>query len=106
MEKTYSLEILAPARAELLEIARLHMALVGPQSARKITEDIREALNLLRYQPYMGTVFQDKELSRDGYRKLICGNYLCVYRPIADTVYVYHIVDGRTDYPKLLSGSL
>jgi hypothetical protein len=29
-------------------------------------------------------------------------NYLCIYRLLSDTVYVYHIADGRTDYPKLM----
>jgi len=36
-----------------------------------------------------------------GYRKLICGNYLCFYRVIGEAVFVYHVADGRTDYPKM-----
>ena len=38
MAKTYELVILAPARSELHEIARLHMVLVGPVSARNIVD--------------------------------------------------------------------
>ena len=37
MDKTYNLDILPPAQAELEEIARVHMALSGVQSARRIT---------------------------------------------------------------------
>ena len=40
MDKTYNLDILPPAQAELEEIARVHMALSGVQSARRITDKI------------------------------------------------------------------
>ena len=102
-QKKYKLEILAPARSEILEIARLHLELVGPVSARKITDRIKESLGRLRAHPFMGTELEDRELRKLGYRRLIVGNYLCFYRLIGDTVFVYHIVDGRSDYPKLLS---
>jgi plasmid stabilization system protein ParE len=97
----YKLEILASARGEILEIARLHKALVGPISAKKITEKIRNSLSLLRTNPNLGILLEDKEMRKFQYRKLICDNYLCFYRVIADKVFIYHIVDGRTDYPRL-----
>jgi len=101
--KKYKLEILAPARSEMHEIARLHLELVGSASARKITDKIKRSLGNLMSHPHMGTLFQDAELKREGYRKIICGNYLCVYRLIGDTVFVYHIIDGRTNYQRLLA---
>jgi len=101
--KRYKLEILAPARSEMHEIARLHLELVGPASARKITDKIKHSLGNLTTHPHMGTTFSDSELKREGYRKLICGYYLCVYRLIGETVFVYHIIDGRTNYQRLLS---
>ena len=103
MAKKYKLEILVPARSELHEIARLHMELAGSQSARKITDKIKSSLGKLVTHPLMGISFQDTTLRREGYRRLICGNYLCIYRLIGDTVFVYHIVDGRTNYKRLLS---
>ena len=103
MEKKYNLEILAPARSEMHEIARLHLELVGPASARKITDKIKRSLENLTTHPHMGTLFPDSALRREGYRKLIIGNYICVYRLIGDTVFVYHIKDGRTNYQRLLS---
>jgi plasmid stabilization system protein ParE len=99
--KKYKLEILPPARDEILEIARLHLELVGPESARKITARIRESLEHLRTQPLMGMAPEDKSLRQMGYRKLICGHYLCFYRLIGETVFVYHIADGRTEYKQL-----
>ena len=103
MEKQYRLELLAPAQRELDEIASLHMELVGPASARKITERIYSSLENLETFPELGVACSDKGLAAEGYRMLVCGKYLCFHRQIGVTVYVYHIVDGRTDYPKLLT---
>jgi len=103
MENQYKLELLAPAQRELEKIARVHLALVGPLSARKITDSIYDALENLKTYPNMGITCRDKQLASVGYRVLICGNYLCFYRCISTAVFVYHIVDGRADYPKLLS---
>ena len=103
MEEQYRLELLAPAQRELEEIARVHLELVGPISARKITDRIYSALGKLKIYPNLGVVCRDKQLASDGYRMLICGNYLCFYRRIGAVVFVCHIVDGRADYPTLLS---
>ena len=39
------LVILEPAQRELEEIAQIHLNLVGPESARKITNEILDTLN-------------------------------------------------------------
>lgn len=39
-----------------------------------------------------------------GYRYIMAGKYLAIYRLLCDTVVVYHIAYGATDYPKLLRG--
>ena len=103
MDEPYKLELLAPAQRELEEIARVHLELVGPVSARKITDRIYAALEKLKAHPSLGMSCRDKQLASAGYRMLICGNYLCFYRQIGTVVFVCHIVDGRADYPKLLS---
>jgi len=103
MSKTkYKLEILAPAQRELEEIAFLHRELVGPRSARRITNRIFDALERLRTSPNIGVDCAKKPLKLPGYRMLVCGNHLCFYRLIDETVFVYHIVDGRADYPRLM----
>ena len=96
----YRLRILAPAQCELEEIALVHLELAGPDSAKKITDRILRALDHLKLSPEMGVSCKDKLLKLQGYRMLICGYYLCIYRLIGDTVFVYHIADGRSDYPK------
>lgn len=97
------LEILAPAQHELEEIALIHLELAGPQSARNITNRILDSLACLQTSPNMGVRCDHKLLRLHGYRMLICGHYLCIYRLLDNTVFVYHIVDGRTDYPKLMN---
>ena len=102
-QKKHSLKYHDAAREELFAIAQLHLRLVGPVSARKITDRIKGSIGNLRTSPYMGILCRDDRLAALGYRYLICGNYLCFYRPIDDVVYIYHVVDGRTDYNKLLT---
>ena len=103
MSKQYRLEVLEPAQRELEEIARSHLEFVGLLSARKITSRIYAALERLKTHPKLGVVCKDKQLAVAGYRMLICENYLCFYRQIGSVIFVYHIVDGRLDYPKLLA---
>lgn len=102
MPDAYRLEILTPAWQDIDRISDLHLLLVGPQSAQKITDKLLDTIALLASQPYMGALHPDPFLAQREYRKIICGNYVCVYKVIGTTVYVYRVVDGRTDYPKLL----
>ncbi len=104
--KKYELKILKPAQLELEEIAHIHRELVGAESARKITDRIYSALEHLQRNPDMGVSCSNKMLQLEDYRMLICDHYLCVYRLLEQTVYVYHIVDGRTNYPRLLEDLL
>ena len=96
------LVILTPAWQDIDRISDLHLMLVGPKSAEEITDKLLDTIALLAEQPYMGALHPDPFLAQHQYRKLICGKYVCVYKVIDQTVYVYRIVDGRTDYPKLL----
>ena len=96
------LVILTPAWQDIDRIWELHLMLVGPNSAEEITDKLLDTIALLAEQPYMGALHPDQFLAEHQYRKLICGKYVCIYKVIDQTVYVYRIVDGRTDYPKLL----
>jgi plasmid stabilization system protein ParE len=99
----YKLELLMPAQCEMDEIALRHLKLVGQNSARNILKHIYSSLEALLTHPQLGIAVDNKFLRQQGYRKLICGNYLCFYRLIGDTIFVYHVLDGRSDYPRLLS---
>ena len=95
------LVILEPAQRELEAIALLHMNLVGPASARKITDLILHTLSRLELFPLSGHIPRDKELRNSGCRYVIAGKYICVYRLLGETVYVLHIAHGASNYPTL-----
>ncbi len=97
----YKLDILAPAWAELEDIADYHLMMVGPVSAKNITDQILTSLERLKAYPLSGVAVQDAELDSLGYRFVISGNYVCIYRVMGDTVFIYHIVHGSRDYPRL-----
>lgn len=105
METTYKLDILPPAQAELEEIARVHMVLSGPRSARSITDRIYDAMERLRVFPLSGPPIRDDLLIAAGYRYILAGKYLIIYRLLGDTVVIYHIAHGAVDYSKLLKSS-
>jgi plasmid stabilization system protein ParE len=105
-EKTYAVQILDPAQSELEEIAQLYLSLVGVQSARKITDKIYAALEQLAHFPLSGPTMRESELRKLGYRFIVVEKYIIIYRLIGDTVFVYHIFDGRSDYPSLFRSEL
>lgn len=100
--QTFKLAILTPAQRELEEIARVYLELAGADSARKITGQILDSLDRLKTYPLSGSLPRDRWLREAGYRLVISGKYIAVYRLIERTVYVYHIAHGASDYPTLL----
>ena len=99
---TYKLKILTPAQRELEEIAKVYLELTGVDSARKITGQILDSLERLKTYPLSGSLPRDRWLREAGYRLLISGKYLAVYRLVGDSVFVYHIAHGASDYPTLI----
>lgn len=95
------LVILESAQMDLEGIAQLHMNLAGPNSARKITDSIYHSLSRLEQFPLSGFTPDDRELRNEGCRLVVSEKYICIYRPIADKVFVYHIAHGASDYPVL-----
>ena len=102
MSRAYRLDILPPAQTELEEIARIHLALSGPKSARDITDKIYAAMDQLTLFLLSGPAVRDELLGAAGYRYIPAGKYLIFYRLFGDSVVIYYIAHGATDYPKLL----
>ncbi len=105
-EKRYGVRILDPAQAELEDIARLYRALAGPDSARKITNGIFDALEQISRFPLSGPPLRDAELRSLGFRFIVVDKYIVIYKLIGQSVFVYHIFDGRADYPTLFKSEL
>lgn len=99
----HKLRYLAAAEADILKIVKFHADKVGPTSAREIYRTIKEEIDRLQEFPFIGQVHPDPELAILGYRKLVLNKtYVAVYKLIDDAVMVYRVVNGTTDYPKLL----
>lgn len=106
MDRICKLDILAPAQAELEEIGACpHGPSSGPRSAQEITDKIYDAMEQLTRFPLSGPPVRDEQLRVGGYRYILAGKYLVIYRLLGDTVVVYHIAHGATDYPKLFRTS-
>lgn len=101
--KRYKLVYLTPAEQDIREIIKFQITQVGVQSARGIYQNIRQTILRLRDFPLIGQIHPDPLLVAENYRKLVLTNtYVAVYRVNGDTVYIYRVVNGTTDYPRLL----
>lgn len=103
MPTKVKLEYLAPAVSDFEEIVKYHITQVGVPSAKKIYTLMETTISKLEAFPLLGQIHPDPLLASQGYRKLVLNHtYVAIYKVIGDTVYIYRIVNGKTDYPKLL----
>jgi addiction module RelE/StbE family toxin len=93
------LRYLAPAVTDLEEIVKYHIAQVGVTSAKKIYTLMDTTIQKLEDFPLLGQIHPDPLLAQQGYRKLVLNpTYVAIYRIIDGTVFIYRIVNGKTDY--------
>ena len=101
------LVFLSPAYIDLENIVKKHLNEVGLLSAKKIYLTIKESVDRLRNFPLIGEIHPDPILAKFNFRKLVISKrYVAVYKIINDIVYIYRIVDARTDYPKLIADNI
>ena len=99
----YRVEILPEAWEDLDGIGDYYMAMVGAEAAERVTDQMLDDIDALAKFPLMAPPHPDPELAVKGYRKLVLTKtYVAVYKVEDDMVFVYRIVNGTTDYPKLL----
>lgn len=96
------LEILVSAMNDLRTIASVYQNTQNKKTASKIIANIFTDLSRLETFPYSGKPVEDKELRMREFRCIISGKYICIYRVINDTVFVYHIAHSKQNYPFLL----
>ncbi len=94
------IEFLAPAIKDIEKITEYHLKMVGVKSAESITDNLLETIQILENQPFAGNSHSDLLLQKQDYRKLVCNDYICIYKVIDQTIFIYRIVHGATDYPK------
>ena len=97
MQQEYQIKYLRAAMRDLEGIAQLYLGLAGADSAEKFIDEILHTVDLLRTFPYSGALHPDMVLAEREFRKVICRDYVCVYKVIDSekTVYIYRIVNGR-----------
>ncbi|MCL2793088.1 MAG: type II toxin-antitoxin system RelE/ParE family toxin [Spirochaetaceae bacterium] len=103
MANKYSVEILPRAIEDLDNIYRYYFEESQERTvADKMTNEIEAAILNLEEFPKANPISRDKRLAKKGYRKLIVGNYITLYK-IADKtklVTVARVFHGMMDYSK------
>lgn len=103
MPTKVKLEYLSPAITDFEEIVKYHIHQAGVPYAKKIYTLMETAINKLQDFPLLGQIHPDPLLATQGYRKLVLTQtYVAIYKIVDQTVYIYRIVNGKTDYPRLL----
>lgn len=103
MPSKNKLVYLAPASEDIEAIIKYHLNMAGVFSARKIYEIMRNEIGRLSDYPLIGQIHPDPLLASEEFRKLvITQTYVAIYKIIDGTVFIYRIVNAKTDYPKLL----
>lgn len=91
------------ARTDLREIREyISEMLKSPIAADRIITGILESCSHLKEQPKMGAELSEKIGRETDLRYLICGKHIAFYRIEKDIVSVVRILDGRTNYMRVL----
>ncbi|MBD5497719.1 MAG: type II toxin-antitoxin system RelE/ParE family toxin [Lachnospiraceae bacterium] len=97
----YQVEILPTAWEDLKRIEDWYLIQFDMETALKVSNLILDAIERLESFPNYGSVTPDEWLNEQGYRMVICGKHVTIYRQIGKIVYIYHIADTQTEYTKL-----
>ena len=103
MANKYSVEILPKAIDDLNNIYRYYFEESHELAvAEKMTDEIEAAILSLEEFPKAHPISRDKRLAKKGYRKLITGNYITLYKidDKAKLVTVARIFHGMMNYIK------
>ena len=76
--------------------------LSNPIAASRITKDIIESCDILAEMPLTGAELSEKIDMETEYRYLISGHYIVFYVVLNDYIRIDRIIDGRTQYLKIL----
>lgn len=91
------------AQSDLADIkAYITAELENPQAALAVVARITKKIRLLREHGLIGTPLYSPANKNTGYRFLISGNYIILYRAVEEDIFVDRILYGRRDYLRLL----
>ena len=95
------IRLLPKAWEDLAAIEDYYQAKFDVETALKVTGHILDCIEHLQMNPDLGVTTPDRWLNERGYRMIIAGQHVAIFRKIGMTVFIYHIADTRTDYPRL-----
>lgn len=91
------------AIADLQEMkAYISKTLHNPKAAYRITRNILDCCAHLKEHPQMGMSLSAKIGLDTDLRYLVCEQHLAMYRVEGDFILIARILDGRTDYMRVL----
>lgn len=94
------------ARVDLLATKQyISVELCNPSAADRVVTYILKCCSNLKEQPCMGAELAAKTGRDTDLRYLVCGKHLTFYRIEGNYVSVVRILDGRTNYMRVLFGS-
>jgi plasmid stabilization system protein ParE len=105
-DNKYCINYTQLARYDMLEILMyISEELDAPRSAERILDKIESDLSRLRDNPYSAPISRDEYLASQGFRVLVSGKYLALYKANDDEreVMVYRIVYGKRNLDWLYS---
>lgn len=92
----YKVEILPTAWEDLKRIEDWYLVQFDVEAALKVSDHILDGIERLELFSDSGSLTPDKWLNERGYRIVISGKHISIYKKIDDTVYVYHIADTQS----------
>jgi len=97
----YRVEILPSAWEDLKRIEDYYSIEFGIESALKVSNAILDSLERLERFPESGSRTPDEWLNNQGYRMVVCGKFISIYKEIRNSIFVYHIANTQTEYTRL-----
>jgi addiction module RelE/StbE family toxin len=98
--ETYEVRFLQEALDDLEEIV-LYIAQDIVAAALRMHDRIIEKANDLITFPKRGRLIPDQKMSAAGFRMLGIKPYIAFYRVIESNVFIYRVLHGATNYPRL-----
>ena len=98
--QTYKVAFLQEALDDLEEIV-LFIAQDNRNAAIRMHDEIMEKVNKLKTFPKIGRSVPDLKMQNFGFRMLIIKPYIAFYGILEDSVYIYRVIHGATNYPML-----
>ena len=96
-----TVRLLGLAERDLADIYE-YVAAENPVTADRLLARIEKDLNALSAHPLLGRIPRDPDIAGLGYRYLVVGNYLALYRLEPSAILVYRILHGARDYSDIL----